>query len=112
MLSGVVQDPNGANMPGVSVTVRNIATDASRTVITNGEGRWTVPGLSVGTYEVSYELTGFKKLVREGIDVEASVPRTLEDKLEFGDVGAVVNITEGEALGHTRNRHHLPAAFV
>ncbi len=97
-LSGIVQDPNGASMPGVSVTVRNIATDASRTVITNDDGRWTLPGLSVGSYQVTYELSGFKKLVRDGIAVEASIPRTLEDKLEIGDVGAVVNITEGAAL--------------
>ncbi len=97
-LSGVVQDPNGANMPGVSVTVRNIATDASRSVTTSEEGRWTLPGLSVGTYQVSYELTGFKKLVRDGIGVEASIPRALEDKLEIGDVGAVVNVTDSGAL--------------
>jgi hypothetical protein len=52
----------------------------------------------VGTYQVTYELTGFKKLVRDGIEVEASIPRTLENKLELGDVGAVVNITEGATL--------------
>lgn len=102
-LSGVVQDPNGASMPGVTVTVRNIATDASRTVTTNEDGRWTLPGLSVGTYQVTYELTGFKRLVREGLQVEASVPRTLEDKLEIGEVGAVVNITGGEALAQTES---------
>jgi len=96
-LSGIVQDPNGASMPGVSVTVRNIATDASRTVTSNDDGRWTLPGLSIGTYQITYELAGFKKLVRDGITVEASVPRALEDKLEIGDVGAVVNITGGES---------------
>ncbi|MEK6281479.1 MAG: carboxypeptidase-like regulatory domain-containing protein [Acidobacteriota bacterium] len=97
-LSGIVQDPNGASMPGVSVMVRSIATDASRTVTTNGDGRWTIPGLSVGTYQVTYELSGFKKLVRDGIDVEASIPRTLEDKLEIGEVGAVVNVTDSGTL--------------
>lgn len=97
-LSGIVQDPNGAHIPGVCVTVRNVGTGASRTVTTNTDVRWTLPGLSVGTYQVAYELSGFKRLVRDGIEVEASIPRTLEDKLEIGDVGAVVNITEGAAL--------------
>jgi len=97
-LGGIVQDPNGASMPGVSVTVRNVATGAARTVVTNDEGRWTIPGLSVGTYQVTYELAGFKKLVRDRTEIEASVPRTLEDKLEVGDVGAVVNITGGESM--------------
>ncbi len=97
-LSGTVQDPIGANLPGVSITVKNVATGATRIVITNGDGRWTIPGLSVGSYQLTYELAGFKKLVREGISVEASIPRTLEDKLEVGEVDAVVNVTEGSAL--------------
>ena len=54
--------------------------------------------LPVGTYEVIYELTGFKKRVREQVEVEASVPRTLEDRLEVGEVGATINIVEGAAL--------------
>lgn len=97
-LSGVVQDPNGAHLPGVVVTVKNLATGATRTMNTNEEGRWTMPALPVGTYEVSYELSGFKKLVRDRVDVEASVPRTLEDKMEVGEVGATINIVEGAAL--------------
>ena len=97
-LTGVVKDPQGANLPGVSVMVRNINTGATRTTVSNGEGHWTLPGLPIGAYEVSYEITGFKKLVRDRVDVEASVPRTLEDKLEVGDIGAVINIVEGAAL--------------
>jgi hypothetical protein len=97
-LTGVVIDPNGASLAGVSVVVRNIGTDATRTVITDADGRWTLPGLPIGAYDVSYEATGFKRLVRDRVDVEASVPRTLEDKLEIGEIGAVINITEGAAL--------------
>ncbi len=81
-LTGVVQDPNGANISGVTVTAKNIATGATRTATTSDDGRWSLPGLTVGAYEVTYEMTGFKKLVRAGVEVEASVPRTLEDKLE------------------------------
>ncbi len=97
-LSGVVHDPNRANLPGVFIMVRSLSTGALRTAIANNEGRWTVPALPVGAYEITYELTGFRKLVRERIEVEAAIPRTLEDKLEVGEVGAVVNITEGAAL--------------
>lgn len=97
-LTGVVQDPNGANLPGVNVVARNISTGATRNTTSDSEGRWNLPGLPIGTYEVSYELTGFKKLVRERVEVEASVPRSLVDKLEIGEVGAVINIMEGAAL--------------
>ncbi len=97
-LTGVVKDPTGANLPGVSVVVKNLGTGATRTAISNGDGHWTLPGLAVGTYEVSYEMVGFKRLVRDRVEVEASVPRTLEDKLEIGEVGAVINVVEGAAL--------------
>ena len=97
-LTGVVKDPKGANVPGVSVVVRNLGTGTTRTAVSNGEGHWTLPGLPVGTYEVTYEITGFKKLVRDRVEVEASVPRTLEDKLEVGEIGAVINIMEGAVL--------------
>ena len=97
-LTGVVQDPNGASLPGVAIVLKNAGTGATRTVSTNEEGRWTMPALPVGTYEITYELAGFKKRVREQVEVEASVPRTLEDKLEVGEVGATINIVEGAAL--------------
>ena len=97
-LTGVVKDPNGANLPGVSVVVRNIGTGLTRTAISGEDGHWTLPGLPIGTYELTYESTGFKKLVRDRVEVEASVPRTLEDKLEVGEIGAIINITEGAVL--------------
>lgn len=97
-LTGIVKDPNGANLPGVSVVVKNLGTGATRTAVTDSDGHWTLPGLPTGPYEVAYEITGFKRLVRDRVEVEASVPRSLEDKLEIGDVGAVVNIAEGAAL--------------
>lgn len=97
-LTGVVRDPNGANLAGVSVEVKNLATGATRTVSTDDQGHWNMPGLAVGAYSVTYELTGFKKQIREKIEVEASVPRTLDDKLEIGELGVTVNIAEGAAL--------------
>ncbi|HZH32892.1 MAG TPA: carboxypeptidase regulatory-like domain-containing protein [Pyrinomonadaceae bacterium] len=97
-LSGVVQDLSGALLPGVSVNVRNTGTGQTRTATTNEEGRWTVPALPVGSYEVTLEIEGFKKSVRQGVQVEASVPRTLEDRLEIGELsGEVINITSGDA---------------
>ena len=94
-LTGVVKDPNGAHLPGVSVVVRNLNTGLTRTATSGEDGHWTLPALPAGAYEVTYETTGFKKLVRDRVEVEASVPRTLEDKLEVGEIGITVNITEG-----------------
>ncbi|HYG08830.1 MAG TPA: carboxypeptidase regulatory-like domain-containing protein, partial [Pyrinomonadaceae bacterium] len=97
-LSGVVQDASGALLPGVTVNVRNTGTGQARVATTNEEGHWTVPVLPVGAYEVTLEMTGFKRLVRQSVEVEASVTRTLEDRLEIGELsGEVITITSADA---------------
>ncbi|MDQ3798335.1 MAG: TonB-dependent receptor, partial [Acidobacteriota bacterium] len=97
-LSGTVKDPSEAFVPGVVVTVKNSATNLTRTATTDQEGRWTIPVLPVGVYSVTYEKEGFKKGLSENVQVEASVPRTLEVALEIGGTDAVVTITSDQPL--------------
>jgi len=94
-LIGTVEDATGALIPGVTVTVKNKATNQSRIVSTDESGRWTIPVLPVGVYTVIYEKQGFKKAVIEDVQVEAAVPRFVEVKLEVGEIETVV-ITTGE----------------
>lgn len=97
-LTGVVMEVNGGLLPGTSVTVKNVGTGETRRATTFNDGHWTIPVLPVGSYEITYELEGFKTLVRENVLVEAAVPRSLEDKLEVGEIGATVHVTEGTTL--------------
>ncbi len=97
-LVGTVTDPNGAVIQGATVTVKNIATNAARTVVTNNEGRWTVQVLPVGTYTVTYEKEGFNKAVMDKVEVEASVPRTVEVAMEIGVSTTIVLITSEQPL--------------
>ena len=83
-LNGTVQDTTGAVLPGASVIIKNTNTGQIRTVETNQVGRWTAPALPVGTYQISFEISGFKTIVKDGIAVEASVPRTVDTRLEIG----------------------------
>jgi hypothetical protein len=76
-----------------------VGTNLTRAAATNDEGRWTVPALPVGSYEVTYTLSGFKPLRNSQVQVEASVPRTLEAKLEVGDIaGETITVTGSEVL--------------
>jgi Carboxypeptidase regulatory-like domain len=98
-LTGTVQDPNGGAVPGAVVTVRNVDTGFVRNVTADEQGQWTMPQLPVGrNYEVTYEAQGFKKLIRQHVEVEASVPRTLDDKLEIGEIGASVTVETSPPL--------------
>ena len=86
-------------MPGVEVTVRNLGTGLVRTVTSDAEGRWTIAALPVGSYQLKYEIKGFKKLTKEGVAVEASVARTIDAQLEVEAApGEEVTVTENVLL--------------
>jgi hypothetical protein len=57
---GLVTDPTQASLPGATVTVTQVATGAQRVVVTDVEGRFSVPGLRPATYDVKVELSGFR----------------------------------------------------
>lgn len=97
-LSGSISDANGALVPGVNVTVRNSATNLTRNVTTNEEGRWTATLLPVGIYTVSYEKDGFKKSQTQNIDVEASVGRIVDVVLEVGSTDVFVDVSSDQPL--------------
>ena len=102
-LSGTVKDPNGAVVQGATVTVKNEATNLTRNAVTNEDGRWAIPVLPVGSYTVTYEKDGFKKGFSEKVEVEASVPRTVEVALEIGAIENVVTISSDQTLVQTES---------
>jgi Carboxypeptidase regulatory-like domain/TonB dependent receptor-like, beta-barrel/TonB-dependent Receptor Plug Domain len=59
-ISGQVVDSTRGAMPGATVTVTNAGTNAQRVVVTDGEGRFTVPNLPPATYSIRVELSGFQ----------------------------------------------------
>src|SRR5262245_41855272 len=59
-LAGQVTDSSQAAVPGATVTVTNVATNAQRLAVTDGEGRFAVPALPPATYQIKVELQGFR----------------------------------------------------
>src|SRR5262249_42545969 len=66
---GTVTDSSGAAVPGATVMVRNTGTDISQTTVSDERGRYRVPSLNVGQYEVKAELQGFQTSIRKEIVV-------------------------------------------
>lgn len=77
---GAVHDATGGVLPGVSVTIRNEATNISRTVVTSASGDYSAPLLQPGSYEVSADLTGFVK--KDIGNVQLQVNQTI--RIDFG----------------------------
>jgi len=96
-ISGFVKDPAGLFVPGATVTVLNEATNRTRSITTENNGFYLVPGLDVGYYTVSVELTGFKKYVKEKIKVDANAKVALDIDLEIGAQSETVTVTAAAA---------------
>ena len=91
-LNGRVVDQSRAAVPGVTVTATHTATNSVRTGVTNGEGLYTLPALPTGTYELTFSLDGFRPVRRQGVLVEAAVPRTIDVTLEVGGLSEQVTV--------------------
>src|SRR5262245_28837760 len=90
---GTVSDPSGAVVPGVTVTIRNVETNATFTTVTDATGNYAAPLLKPGTYEVSSELPGFKKQSRSGIELKVQDRLKIDFTLEVGNPTETVEVT-------------------
>ena len=97
-ITGRVNDKSGGVLPGVTVTATNVATNVSSTTVTTGEGLFTIPYLTPGTYTVVAELSGFKKSVREGLDVRIGDRLVVDLSMEVGQLEETVLVTAQSPL--------------
>src|SRR5713226_6655197 len=81
---GVVRDTTGALLPGASITVRNVGTGATRTVVTGEAGAYRVPALAVGRYDITTELPGFSTSIQRGVELEVTQEAVVNFTLQVG----------------------------
>ena len=91
---GSVSDQTGALIPGATVTIENVATQAERTAETDGVGNYSIESLPPGEYNMSVESTGFKRTEQEGVRLFASDRPKIDFVLEVGEVTESVTVTE------------------
>ena len=104
-ITGTVTDHSKALLPGATVTATHAETGVSTPVVTNANGAYLLPFLAPGHYAVAAELMGFKKLVRQGIEVRIGDRLTLDLSLEVGPIAEVVSVRGGSAAARMRRRH-------
>jgi len=97
-INGRVGDSSGAVLPGVTVTATNTATNQATTSVTNADGLYNLPFLTPGVYHVVAELTGFKRLDRQNIEVRVGDRLTLDMRLELGGIEETISVTSAAPL--------------
>ncbi|HYE66067.1 MAG TPA: carboxypeptidase regulatory-like domain-containing protein, partial [Pyrinomonadaceae bacterium] len=92
-LRGFVRDPQGAVVPGASVTVRNLATNNTRESTTNDEGFYQLVNLPPGEYQVTVRTANFKTAVIPSVKLTVGQRADLDVPLEIGAIGETVTVT-------------------
>jgi Carboxypeptidase regulatory-like domain/TonB dependent receptor len=92
-VTGVVQDEKGALVPGASVKLVNIGTNAERTAVTSSDGIYEIAQLVPGNYRLEIEAQGFSKYVKEPVVVNVLQRTTANADLKVGNIGETVTVT-------------------
>src|SRR2546428_9242327 len=93
-ISGTVTDATGSVLPAVTVEARSPALiEQVRTVFTDGAGRYQIVELRPGTYSVTFTLSGFNTVVREGIELTTGFTANVDVQLRVGAVQETVTVT-------------------
>jgi outer membrane receptor protein involved in Fe transport len=100
---GEVRDQQGAVIPGVTVTVRNVATGVVSKATTDKDGVYQVLHLSIGDYTVTAEHAGFRKVVTTAYALEINQALKVDLVLPVGAATEVVEVTGAAAVVETSN---------
>src|SRR5882757_8320978 len=101
-ISGTVTDNTGAAVPGATVTVVNIDTGVSKTLVTNDSGVYDTSSIVAGTYKITFAKTGFSTLVRSSITIVVG-NTTVNAQLSVGGVTQEVVVSTDVPLLKTEN---------
>src|SRR6185295_10257339 len=102
-LSGIVEDANGAYIPGATLTATNVDTNQQRTTDSDREGRFTFPYLPVGNYKLTVAESGFRTLSRN-VTLTLGQALYFVFKLDVNSVAENVTINEVSPIETTRTQ--------
>ena len=92
-ISGTIKDASGGVVPGVTVTATSVTTQTPTVAVSDATGFYTFPNLRPGQYSVAAELSGFKKVLRENLQLDAGGSLTIDFSLETGAITEQVTVT-------------------
>ncbi len=121
-LLGTVTDANGAVVTGANVTITQVSTNIGRSTATNESGHYVFENLDRGTYRLEIQAPGFKKAIRDNVDVLVNYDTRVDMRLEPGQITEVVEVSAAVPLLQTdradmgrqiemKQLHDLPLGF-
>jgi hypothetical protein len=103
-ITGVVKDSSGAVLPGVTVEASSpVLIEKSRTAVTDGEGLYRIIDLRPGTYTVTFSLTGFNAVKREGVELSGTFIATINADMKIGSIEETITVSGETPIVDTEN---------
>ncbi len=100
---GTVTDPDGATVPGATVTLTDATTNIAVAQTTDSHGTYTFNGLRPGTFNLVVESRGFRPYEAKDLKLAVSQQAVVNVRLEIGTVTSSVEVTEAAPLLDTGN---------
>lgn len=100
-VTGLVTDPNGRSVPGVTILLTNLATNVTSRTITNDQGIYRVPSLQPGIYRITIDKDGFKSIVKSGVELHVQDVASINFELQIGSVNETVTVEAGGLVINT-----------
>src|SRR5262245_40467059 len=92
-ITGVVADAQGAVLPGVSVIAVHEASGTTYEAVTQGDGRFALPGMRVGgPYKVTAALSGFANEVKDNVTVSLGTSNDLNFSLKIASLSETITV--------------------
>lgn len=102
--SGVVRDASGGVLPGVTIEATSpVLIEKARTVVSDGEGRYTIVDLRPGQYKLTFSLEGFTTLVRDAVDLPGNTTVPINVDLRVGALEESVTVSGQTPLVDVQN---------
>src|SRR6476659_4298263 len=93
-ITGVVKDASGAVLPGVTVEASSdVLIEKTRSAVTDGSGQYRIVDLRAGTYVITFTLTGFSTVKREGIELTGALTASVNAELRVGTLAETITVT-------------------
>ena len=102
-VTGLVTDPNGRSVPGVTVLITNLATNVVSRTVTSDQGIYRVPSLQPGIYRMTVDKDGFKSIVKSGVELHVQDVASINFELQIGSVNETVTVEAGAPVVDTQN---------
>ena len=100
---GKVTDQTNAGVPGVVVTLESPAIQQPMTTVTQVSGGYQFVQVPIGTYTITFQLSGFKTVKRAGVIIETGFTAEVNTKLEVSTREEVINVTAASPVVDTKN---------